>query len=181
MTTILAIDPGLSGALALSDGRELIVHDLPTTIVRKHTRLDLVQLADLVGGVAGPLADLVGGVARPVEAVVEQVGSMPMQGTGSAFNFGFTTGAIHGVLTAMGYTVHTVTPQQWKFGVGLNAVPGQDQKARKNASRARACELFPEHKHLFSRVKDDGRAEAALMAWWFVNKSGKTAMPKVLA
>jgi hypothetical protein len=30
--------------------------------------------------------------------------------------------------------------------------------------------LFPQYAHLFSRVKDDGRAEAALMAWWFIHK-----------
>jgi crossover junction endodeoxyribonuclease RuvC len=66
--------------------------------------------------------------------------------------------------------LHTVTPAQWKFGVGLNAVSGQDQKARKNASREKAIELFPQYADLFARVKDDGRAEAALMAWWFVHK-----------
>lgn len=159
MTSILAIDPGLSGALAFYDGRTLEVGDLPVHTVRKHTRLDLADFRRVAGLIRGT-----------TDALVEQVGSMPMQGIGSAFNFGFTTGAIHGVLTALNYTVHTVTPQQWKFGVGLNAVPGQDQKARKNASRAKASELFPEHAHLFARVKDDGRAEAALMAWWFVHK-----------
>jgi hypothetical protein len=135
--------------------------DLPTIIEKKKTRLDIgkfhynVQCAQNLG---------------TMHALIEKVGSMPMQGLGSAFNFGFTTGAIHGVLAANGFTIHTAAPAQWKFGAGLNAVPGQDMKARKAASRARASELFPEHAHLFARVKDDGRAEAALMAWWFVHK-----------
>lgn len=162
MASILAIDPGLSGALAFYDGVGLEVHDLPVHAVKKHTRLDLAALAMRLR-----VVEL---YREPEDAVVEKVGSMPLQGTGSAFNFGFTTGAIHGILVASGYTVHTVTPQQWKFGVGLQAIPGQDQKARKNASRARAIELFPEYAHLFARVKDDGRAEAALMAWWFIHK-----------
>jgi crossover junction endodeoxyribonuclease RuvC len=36
----------------------------------------------------------------------------------------------------------------------------------KNASRVAASQLFPEHAELFSRVKDDGVAEAALIAWY---------------
>jgi hypothetical protein len=29
-----------------------------------------------------------------------------------------------------------------------------------------AMRLFPGDAHLFQRVKDDGRADAALLAWW---------------
>lgn len=162
MTSVLAIDPGLSGAMAWYDGHDLEVVDLPVTREKKKTRLDIAAFA--LSSSSRMFAH---------NALIEKVGSMPMQGLGSAFNFGFTTGAIHGVLAANGFTIHTVTPPQWKFGVGLNAVPGQDLKARKNASRAKAIELFPQYADLFARVKDDGRAEAALMAWWFVHK--KTA------
>jgi len=168
MTNVLAIDPGLSGAMAAYNGRELLVFDLPVTREKNKTRLDIAALAAHVELYAGPRP------RGPTHALIEKVGSMPMQGLGSAFNFGFTTGAIHGVLAANGFTIHTVTPPQWKFGVGLNAVPGQDLKARKAASRAKASELFPEHEQLFARVKDDGRAEAALMAWWFVHKRHAT-------
>ena len=162
MSSVLAIDPGLSGAMAIYNGNALYVYDLPITREKKKTRLDLDAFSDRAMEVNHHFIC--------VHALIEKVGSMPMQGLGSAFNFGFTTGAIHGVLAANGFTIHTATPAQWKFGVGLNAVPGQDLKARKAASRAKAGELFPEHAHLFARVKDDGRAEAALMAWWFVHK-----------
>jgi hypothetical protein len=30
----------------------------------------------------------------------------------------------------------------------------------------RAAECFPAYAHLFRRVKDDGRADAALIAFW---------------
>lgn len=150
--------------MAFYDGKRLECADLPITREKNKTRLDIAVFAEAVSSFwwQGP------------SALIERVGSMPMQGLGSAFNFGFTTGAIHGVLAANGFTIHTATPAQWKFGVGLNAVPGQDLKARKAASRAKAIELFPEHAHLFARVKDDGRAEAALMAWWFVHKRSAT-------
>lgn len=158
-TPILAIDPGLTGALAVYDGKHLNVMDMPTYTVRGKTRVNLHELAANVCAL-----DLVR------TAVVEHVGAMPKQGVGSAFNFGFTTGAIHGILAALGFETHTVPPAQWRFGVGLNRVDGADHKARKSSSRARAIELFPEYAHLFARVKDDGRADAALMAWWFVHK-----------
>jgi hypothetical protein len=37
---------------------------------------------------------------------------------------------------------------------------------RKTASRERAQLLLPNYADLFARVKDDGRAEAALLALW---------------
>jgi len=44
---------------------------------------------------------------------------------------------------------------------------GVDGEARdKGASRATATRLFPKFGHYFKRAKDDGRAEAALMAMW---------------
>lgn len=160
-TPILAIDPGLTGALAVYDGKRLYVADMPTYAVRGKTRVNLHTLSDVIANRATDGAKV---------AVVEHVGAMPKQGGGSAFNFGFTTGAIHGILAAHLFETHTVPPAQWRFGVGLMRQDGADHKARKSSSRARAIELFPEYAHLFARVKDDGRADAALMAWWFVHK-----------
>jgi crossover junction endodeoxyribonuclease RuvC len=162
MTAVLAIDPGLSGAIAAYDGYILLVEDLPVSKQKAKKRLNLGRLMSQVPYLA---SCVVAG-----DFLVEQVGAMPRQGLSSAFNFGFTVGAIHMAAHGAAMRLHTVTPAQWKFGVGLNAVSGQDQKARKNASREKAIELFPQYADLFARVKDDGRAEAALMAWWFVHK-----------
>jgi crossover junction endodeoxyribonuclease RuvC len=52
--------------------------------------------------------------------------------------------------------LHYVTPAKWKKHFGLNRDKG--------VSRSKATERFPEYANLFSRVKDDGRAEAALIA-----------------
>jgi hypothetical protein len=40
----------------------------------------------------------------------------------------------------------------------------------KGESRALAMRLWPDHGDRFARVKDDGRAEAALIAWWWLSK-----------
>lgn len=164
MTAVIAIDPGLTGAIALVYQGHVLVKDMPTYTVRKATRVNLHELTTIIRDYASFIE---------CEAVVEHVGSMPKQGVASAFNFGFTTGGIHGVLAALGFEVRTVVPAQWKFGVGIKAEPKADTKARKASSRARAIELFPDYAHLFARAKDDGRADAALMAWWYVNKHAR--------
>jgi hypothetical protein len=51
-----------------------------------------------------------------------------------------------------------VTPTKWKRALGLGADKGD--------SRRRAMETWPYMASKFARVKDDGRAEAALIAWW---------------
>jgi crossover junction endodeoxyribonuclease RuvC len=53
-----------------------------------------------------------------------------------------------------------LTPPSWKRLVGLP--PGRD--GAKDAARAEAIRRWPEKAGLFARVKDDGRAEAALIA-----------------
>jgi hypothetical protein len=59
-----------------------------------------------------------------------------------------------------------VSPAKWKKALGLSADKG--------ASRRRAIELWPERAQWFARVKDDGRAEAALIAyWWLQHGPGK--------
>lgn len=162
MTAIIAIDPGLTGAIATLVGGRLHVADMPVYTVRKATRVNLHDLAAIITNAR---------TLGAYDATVEHVGAMPKQGVASAFNFGFTTGAIHGILAALGLEVRTVAPAQWRFGVGLMRTENADKRARKAASRARAIELFPDYAHLFARAKDDGRADAALMAWWYINKS----------
>jgi hypothetical protein len=164
VTAIIAIDPGLTGAIAFYDGERLAVDDMPVYTVRKATRVNLHDLAAIIANAR---------IMGAYDALVEHVGAMPKQGVASAFNFGFTTGAIHGILAALGMESHTVVPAQWRFGVGLMHLPNGDKRDRKAASRARAIELFPDYAHLFARAKDDGRADAALMAWWYVNKHAR--------
>jgi len=150
-TWILGVDPGLSGAMAMLNAGAVDVFDIPTTtrtVNKKEKRqIDPYQLSAWLE------------IQRPLIkfAVVEQVGTMPGQGVTSAFNFGFTTGCIHGIIAACGIEVRTVPPQVWKRKYGLL---GQN----KDASRGEASRRFPQFTHLWQLKKHDGRAEAALLA-----------------
>ena len=148
---ILGVDPGLSGALALLDPDDMTVtvHDMPTFEVKggKKTRHELN-----VAAVAKLLA-----VHRPNFAFVEKVGAMPGQGVVSMFRFGEAYGALQGVIAALDIPVYFVLPQKWKGRLGL-------KDSSKGAARREATRLFPAYAQTFARVKDDGRAEATLIA-----------------
>jgi len=150
-TWILGVDPGLSGAMAMLNAGAVDVFDIPTTtrtVNKKEKRqIDPYQLAAWLE-IQRPLIQF---------AVIEQVGTMPGQGVTSAFNFGFTTGCIHGIIAACGIEIRTVPPQVWKRKYGLL---GQN----KDASRGEASRRFPQFTHLWQLKKHDGRAEAALLA-----------------
>jgi crossover junction endodeoxyribonuclease RuvC len=88
----------------------------------------------------------------------ERVGAMAGQGVTSVFSFGRSFGMIEGILAAFKLPVTYVAPATWVKAVGR----GQG----KDASRARAMEIFPNNQTDFKRVKDDGRADAALIAYW---------------
>jgi len=149
---ILGIDPGLSGAIAVLDlsNKLLAVHDMPTTTIRSG-KSDKRQLSEAM------LSSLVK-QTNAQHSYLEFVSARPGQGVSSMFNFGVGYGAIRGVLAGLGVPMSTVTPAKWQRD--LNLAKGKD------ANRARAAQLFPEFAYLFSRVKDDGRADAALIAWW---------------
>ena len=109
------------------------------------------------GHVSGALlADALEDVTDLAVAWVEDVHSMPGQGVASTFKFGRSVGVVEGALSALGIPIRWVSPAKWKKAMGL--------PADKGAARRRAIELWPDHAHLFARVKDDGRAEAALIA-----------------
>lgn len=90
---------------------------------------------------------------------IEKVGAMPKQGVTSMFSFGERYGFVIGLVAAAGVPYSFVRPAEWKRGVGIVA------GAEKGASRLRAKQLFP-GTDFFDRVKDDGRAEAALIAYY---------------
>jgi crossover junction endodeoxyribonuclease RuvC len=148
---IIGIDPGLDGAVAIIEPSEFMVWDTPTLTVKgaKGNRREyaLVQMADWLRPWAGTSV-----------AFIENVHAMPGQGVRSMFTMGYGVGAWHAILATLGIIYTTVTPQRWK-GVLLDGM-GKD----KDAGRLRAMQLFPSKSHLFDRKKDDGRADAILIA-----------------
>lgn len=148
---ILGVDPGAEGALALlQDGRLTDVHDMPVLRVRRgktdKAEIDGYALADLMRAL------------DPDFVAIEQVGGLPGQSAPAAFTFGDSAGAPKYVAYTLGLRVERVAPAVWKRALNL--------KGGKDDSRAMAMRFWPSHAAEFRRVKDDGRAEAALIAEW---------------
>ena len=93
-------------------------------------------------------------------AYVEFVGARPGESPSGAFAFGRSRGVIEGVCGAAGVPVSFLTPAHWKRLVGIP--PGKE--GAKDAARSEAIRRWPGQAGLFARVKDDGRAEACLIA-----------------
>jgi crossover junction endodeoxyribonuclease RuvC len=155
---IIGIDPGISGAISVFSA---ITHtlfdviDMPTLEVdsgkTKKRHISAVGLRDILVGYPDS------------HVVTEKVGAMPGQGVTSMFNFGRSAGIIEGVVAALQIPHTYVAPATWTKAMG--------RAAGKDASRMRAMELFPSKAELFKRAKDDGRADAALIAYWYITKN----------
>jgi crossover junction endodeoxyribonuclease RuvC len=63
-------------------------------------------------------------------------------------------------MAALGVPIQFLTPPTWKRLIGI--APGKD--GAKDAARSEAIRRWPSKANLFSRVRDDGRAEACLIA-----------------
>ena len=122
---------------------------LPKGAKGKRTELDLTALAHLFDGWSG----------APIRAFVERVSASPQMGTTSAFSFGGSYMAVRMACAAHFIPTELVTPQVWKRALGVAGGPGKT-----DAVRARASALMPRHAHLWTRAKDDGIAEAAMIA-----------------
>lgn len=155
MIVLVGIDPGASGAIAwITDAGHLVeVLDLPVQKIGGRSVLMPAVLASMLS-----LEQ-----RRPVHAFLERVATRPGEGHVGAFAFGRSFGMLEGVLAALGIAVTLVTPGEWK--------KAQRIPADKGAARARAAQLWPGLAGTFSRVKDDGRAEAALIGLYGANRS----------
>jgi len=138
---IAAIDPGKTGAIAFLYPDKLYVEDMPAM----DKELNAAAIANLFREFT------------PDHVFLESVNSHLM-GRQSAFNFGQGLGVLKGVMATLAVPFTLVTPAKWKKHYGLNR--------DKDAARATATRLFPANAELFKRKKDDGRAEAALIALW---------------
>lgn len=145
---IIGIDPGVAGAVAVTDGQLVEIVDMPTIDVRGRRRIDAWALADLLGRYDQP----------DTLVVIEDVQGVQGSGATSAFAFGRGVGVLDGITAARQLPTRWVRPQVWTRDLGV----GSD----KGAHRQAAMRLHPAHAELFSRVKDDGRADAALLAHW---------------
>ena len=159
MTTVLGIDPGLEGALAILDNDgNLAVHDIPTLEImvgKKRKRfIDHHALDNLFAGIRGNV----------MVVYLEQATSMPQQGVTSVFNFGVVFGSLRQALASHQFEIELVLPRVWKKALHL--------RKGKDASLQRASELLPKHWAMWNLKKHHNRAEAALIAWYGLQQIG---------
>lgn len=151
---ILGCDPGAKGALAIFDpaNGDLEIFDTPVHIIKvgqsKKARIDLYELSRIIDSRKEKIK----------KAIIEIVHAMPAQGVSSSFSFGFSAGALEGIIAANFIPMDRVTPNRWKKHLNLNS--------DKDGCRRRASELMPRHAEKWARRMDDGRAEASLLAWY---------------
>jgi len=151
----IGIDPGLNGAVGIIN-EDLVppfeVHDTPTFTVegsKSKRKYNVPEMAKILSKFAG---------RNDVLVILESVHSMPKQGVASSFCFGEGLGMWEGIIAAFGFPLEMPSPQRWKKAIMA------DQGKEKDAARFKASQLFPSISDQFSRVKDDGRAEALLLA-----------------
>lgn len=148
---IIGIDPGFTGAIAfLSDNNTLIIKDLPIRFIMGKKQIDEKKFSELIKERAA---------FDNIEfAVVEDVWVMPKQGIVSAGRFMYNAGILLGVLAAYNFKILKTKPNVWKPALGLDS--------DKKKSLRLAKKVFPAYKDYFKLVKHDGRAEAALIAYF---------------
>lgn len=164
MNCVIGIDPGMSGAMSTiwnrSDESFYHVEDLPV--------MTDMSLAWIDGGLLQ--SELMKWAPQRPTVVIERVSAMPGQGVSSCFKFGAVFGSILSVVQAIGFPIEFVSPAVWKRDLGLI----KDKKAALHKARL----LFP-HAELHL-AKHDGRAEALLIAHWYL-RHGRTPFEAKLA
>lgn len=155
--TAIGIDPGVLGAVAVISGHGISIKDTPVAKVKVgHDYL----VADMRALLLAAVSDT--GPADPVLAVLEQgVAIVRAGGKGGVFpNAKALRGAgiWEGLLAGLGIPYELVQPAKWKAQMGVA------KGSPKGEVRVLAQRLFPDAARDLARVKDDGRAEALLLA-----------------
>ena len=150
---LAGIDPGANGALAILDGSTVTLYDVPK-VGNDPDEAAWAKEWSLVLPFTGHIW-------------IEQVGAMPGQGVTSMFNFGQRYGFVKALAYAAGVPVSFVRPNVWKSAVGI------PKGSEKGVSRLRASQLFPNYADQWKLVKNDGRAEALLIAYYGSRFAGR--------
>ena len=150
MRYIGGIDPGLTGALAILDFENFVLHlwDTPTVTVR---------VGDKDRKRCDPDAFVEAFSRFPLDyCTIENVQSTPNDGHVGAFTFGKVTGIAIGIAAGLDIPLASVSPAKWKMRMQC--------PADKEQTKLRASQLFPHCTAGWSRKMDHGRAEAAIIA-----------------
>ena len=151
---VIGIDPGISGSICFfQDGKINDVVEMPTMIEGKKNKKQ-VNGSQIFNEISFRIKKI---DKKDIKVVIEQVSAMPGQGVTSMFNFGQSFGILKGICSAMQLPMYFVRPAKWKKYFNLI-------NSEKDASRARAIEIFPYFSSQLSRKKDSNKADAILIA-----------------
>lgn len=134
MNCVLAIDPGVSGGVAVAAFGKVASHAMPET---EGDRLELIRSLKTAADIEGTAC----------VCVLEEVnGFVGKAQPGSAmFKFGEHFGFIKGVVQALGIKLVLVRPQTWQKSFGLGTASRCASKGEwKNKLKAEAQRRFPE-------------------------------------
>ncbi len=149
MHTVMAIDPGVSGAVAVYRAGDITL---------KHMPEEPKDMTDLIAHYRA-CADV---DSRPLVCVMERVnGFMGKERPGSRmFTMGENYGFSKGLLSANGIPVTLVQPTKWQRDLGYEKEKGTEQPAWKRKLREHAQALYPQLK---VTIQD---ADALLLLHW---------------
>lgn len=156
---MIAIDPGLTGAIAHIDEQGFAqVYDIP--VIEKSGKAKIKKMVD-----AKLLSHLIDEllINSNDKILIEQVAAMPGQGVSSMFSLGDTFGVLRGVCESLGGKVEFIRPQEWKKHYGLGSDKGE--------ALERARFMFPELLQELRLKKHHNRAESVLIAQYGVERS----------
>lgn len=169
---IVGIDPGKKGAIAFltNEGAHVSVFDMPETpaglasifrqVLTNRSSIETTQ--EILDRTPFPV---------PTIAYIERQQAFPGAGVSSSFKLGVNVGWCEGVCSALGMRVEFISPAKWKRVMGLNR--------DKEASRAMAQRKWPSMAHQLARKKDEGRAEALLIArYGYIQERGNGSSSK---
>jgi crossover junction endodeoxyribonuclease RuvC len=163
---VAGVDPGLGGALAWynTETGAVEVVDMPVLrLVRggkSKGEIDAHALAGLFWKRHTGHIYLEHVTPMPSFGEPDSQGRPRRQGASSGFAFGKGFGVVIGVIAAIGVPMTLVRANKWKNALGVPAA--------KDGARSRASQLLPQAADQWPRVKDDGRAEASLLALYGV-------------
>lgn len=161
---IIGIDPGLSGAVAMLDEDYKFVDLFDMPVEEKKSGKRQVDVRALISKLELSRLDFLS-EGGSTFTLVEQVSAMPGQGVSGMFSLGDSFGCARCAAAQVG-SVNYAHPATWKRAMKMTP--------NKAYSLTLARRFYPDQAEKFlARKKDEGRAEALLLARYAVENFDK--------
>ena len=158
MTVTISVDVGITGAACALRSDEMGGIEL----------MDLISLpSEPIGTKRRIHVEVFGNWLEKIEpdfAVIENVHTMPGEGSASSFRFGGSCEAIRASVALYRIKYRMVAPQTWKRWAGF------PKGSEKDASREVAMRMLPACSPFLTRKKSHNMADAVIIALWGVNQ-----------